>query len=171
MFTKPSVHLKLPLFECESFALQRIADDLSLTPIEAARFLLRGEAARRGIPLSLPRVGEFSRPSRLSESITPNLQRAVAGAIRDMLVNDPESKTLLFKFLLPEVNRRLADGECLSGPSFLARRLRLLGFHTRARTKRPFHNFGEVLIDSRAREIVERILSEAPKVENRMEAL
>jgi hypothetical protein len=33
-----------------------------------------------------------------------------------------------------------------------------MGFATQARRKNPMHNYGEVLIDARAREIVEKIL-------------
>jgi hypothetical protein len=124
---------------------------------------LRGEAARRGIPCELPRVGTFSKPSKpskISESLTPALKRAVARAIRDALAGDPQAESVLFKFLLPEVNKRLTDDEKISGPLSLAKRLRLMGFNTRARTKHPFHNFGEIVIDARAREIAEKILSD-----------
>ena len=150
--------IPVPLFECEASALQLIADDLALDPRETFRVILRGEAARRGIPCELPRVGTFSKPSKISESLTPALKRAVARAIRDAIADVPQAETILFKVLLPKVNKHLKDDERISGPLSLAKRLRLMGFATQARRKNPMHNYGEVLIDARAREIVEKIL-------------
>lgn len=152
--------IPVPLFAPEAMALQLIADELSLDPRETFRVILRSEAARRGIPIALPRVGSFSKPSKLSESIAPNLQRAVTQAIQDTLANDPQTETILFKNLLPEVNKNLKDDERISGPLALAKRLRLLGFNTQSRTKHPYHNYGELIVDHKAREIIERILSE-----------
>lgn len=153
MLSRPTIYLRLPLFQTEADALQRISDDLQLDPRESMRFILRGEAARRGIPVVLPRVGSFSKPSKLSESITPNLKRAVCEALQAALANDPKSKTILFKNLLPEVNRRLKGDESLT-PKSLGSRLRAMGFNTQARRGHPHHNYGELIVDDKARQIL-----------------